>query len=58
MVNSYLFLLWLPVYCYGCQGRGTTINVVLVNGTLHVGDQIFLCGTQASNFYSNYCIIF
>lgn len=28
------------------QGRGTTINVVLVNGTLHVGDQIALCGTQ------------
>ncbi|RHN48503.1 putative protein-synthesizing GTPase [Medicago truncatula] len=34
------------------QGHGTAINVVLVNGVLHVGDQIALCGTQASFFHS------
>ncbi|XP_074370805.1 eukaryotic translation initiation factor 5B-like [Apium graveolens] len=28
------------------EGDGTTIDVVLVNGVLHEGDQIVVCGTQ------------
>ncbi|VFQ94279.1 unnamed protein product [Cuscuta campestris] len=28
------------------EGHGTTIDVVLVNGVLHEGDQIVICGTQ------------
>ncbi|KAI3878640.1 hypothetical protein MKW92_041500 [Papaver armeniacum] len=28
------------------EGQGTTIDVVLVNGVLHEGDQIVVCGTQ------------
>lgn len=28
------------------EGFGTTIDVVLVNGVLHEGDQIVLCGLQ------------
>ncbi|KAK8967094.1 hypothetical protein KSP40_PGU010428 [Platanthera guangdongensis] len=28
------------------EGLGTTIDVVLVNGTLHEGDQIIVCGMQ------------
>ncbi|VFQ84893.1 unnamed protein product [Cuscuta campestris] len=28
------------------EGHGTTIDVVLVNGVLHEGDQIVVCGTQ------------
>ena len=28
------------------EGLGTTIDVVLVNGVLHEGDQIVLCGLQ------------
>jgi len=27
-------------------GHGTTIDVVLVNGVLHEGDQIVACGSQ------------
>ena len=30
------------------EGLGTTIDVVLVNGVLHEGDQIVVCGLQAS----------
>ncbi|KAL0731915.1 hypothetical protein Bca4012_028009 [Brassica carinata] len=30
------------------EGHGTTIDVVLVNGVLHEGDQIVVCGLQAS----------
>ncbi|KAK1391916.1 Eukaryotic translation initiation factor 5B [Heracleum sosnowskyi] len=30
----------------GLEGYGTTIDVVLVNGVLHVGDQIVVCGMQ------------
>ncbi|CAH2036658.1 unnamed protein product [Thlaspi arvense] len=30
------------------EGHGTTIDVVLVNGVLHEGDQIVVCGSQAS----------
>lgn len=30
------------------EGHGTTIDVVLVNGVLHEGDQIVVCGMQAS----------
>jgi translation initiation factor 5B len=30
------------------EGHGTTIDVVLVNGELHEGDQIVVCGLQAS----------
>ncbi|WMV19558.1 hypothetical protein MTR67_012943 [Solanum verrucosum] len=35
------------------EGHGTTIDVVLVNGVLHEGDQIVVCGMQAwkSPFY-------
>lgn len=28
------------------EGHGTTIDVVLVNGVLHEGDQIVVCGLQ------------
>ena len=28
------------------EGLGTTIDVVLVNGMLHEGDQIVVCGMQ------------
>lgn len=35
------------------EGHGTTIDVVLVNGVLHEGDQIVVCGMQASFYYSN-----
>lgn len=28
------------------EGHGTTIDVVLVNGVLHEGDQIVVCGMQ------------
>lgn len=28
------------------EGHGTTIDVVLVNGILHEGDQIVVCGMQ------------
>jgi translation initiation factor 5B len=31
------------------EGHGTTIDVVLVNGVLHEGDQIVVCGLQASS---------
>lgn len=36
------------------EGLGTTIDVVLVNGVLHEGDQIVVCGMQVSHtkFYS------
>ncbi|PHU14505.1 hypothetical protein BC332_15710 [Capsicum chinense] len=34
------------------EGHGTTIDVVLVNGVLHEGDQIVVCGMQASFYYS------
>lgn len=30
------------------EGHGTTIDVVLVNGVLHEGDQIVVCGMQVS----------
>lgn len=30
------------------EGHGTTIDVVLVNGVLREGDQIVVCGLQAS----------
>uniref|UniRef100_A0A3Q7FKF3 Eukaryotic translation initiation factor 5B n=1 Tax=Solanum lycopersicum TaxID=4081 RepID=A0A3Q7FKF3_SOLLC len=38
------------------EGHGTTIDVVLVNGVLHEGDQIVVCGMQAwkSPFYVHY----
>ncbi|GMN55533.1 hypothetical protein TIFTF001_024648 [Ficus carica] len=32
------------------EGHGTTIDVVLVNGVLRVGDQIVVCGLQVSIF--------
>jgi translation initiation factor 5B len=28
------------------EGHGTTVDVVLVNGVLHEGDQIVVCGMQ------------
>jgi translation initiation factor 5B len=28
------------------EGHGTTVDVVLVNGMLHEGDQIVVCGMQ------------
>jgi translation initiation factor 5B len=28
------------------EGLGTTIDVILVNGILHEGDQIVVCGMQ------------
>jgi len=28
------------------EGHGTTVDVVLVNGILHEGDQIVVCGMQ------------
>ena len=31
------------------KGHGTTIDVVLVNGVLHEGDQIVFCSLQASS---------
>lgn len=32
------------------EGLGTTIDVVLVNGILHEGDQIVVCGMQVLIF--------
>ena len=32
------------------EGHGTTIDVVLVNGVLHEGDQIVVCGMQVGFF--------
>lgn len=32
------------------EGYGTTIDVVLVNGMLHEGDQVVVCGSQVSTF--------
>lgn len=32
------------------EGLGTTIDVVLVNGVLHEGDQIVVCGMQVCHF--------
>lgn len=29
-----------------CEGYGTTIDVVLINGVLHEGDKIVVCGLQ------------
>ncbi|CAH2080615.1 unnamed protein product [Thlaspi arvense] len=29
------------------EGHGTTIDIVLVNGVLHEGDQIVACGLQS-----------
>ncbi|KAG5600981.1 hypothetical protein H5410_032351 [Solanum commersonii] len=34
------------------EGHGTTIDVVLINGMLHEGDKIIVCGMQASFYYS------
>lgn len=33
------------------EGLGTTIDVVLVNGVLHEGDQIVVCGMQVQKSY-------
>ncbi|KAJ6764914.1 TRANSLATION INITIATION FACTOR IF-2-RELATED [Salix koriyanagi] len=33
------------------EGHGTTIDVVLVNGVLHEGDQIVVCGLQGPHCY-------
>lgn len=33
------------------EGQGTTIDVVLVNGVLHEGDQIVVCGMQVGFYY-------
>lgn len=30
------------------EGLGTTIDVILVNGVLHKGDEIVVCGFKAS----------
>lgn len=38
------------------EGHGTTIDVVLVNGVLHEGEQIVVCGMQVSIFNSH-CIM-
>jgi translation initiation factor 5B len=35
------------------EGHGTTIDVVLVNGVLHEGDQIVVSGMQVSISQSN-----
>lgn len=32
------------------EGLGTTIDVILVNGVLHEGDQIVVCGMQVSGY--------
>lgn len=57
-IISYLFLKWLKqctvLEVKVIEGHGTTIDVVLVNGVLHEGDQIVVCGSQASrNFGGN-----
>lgn len=36
------------------EGHGTTIDVVLVNGVLHEGEQIVVCGMQVSILNSHY----
>jgi len=36
------------------EGHGTTIDVVLVNGVLHEGEQIVVCGMQVSVLNSHY----
>lgn len=40
------------------EGLGTTIDVVLVNGVLHEGDQIVVCGMQVycSSFLQYYIL--
>ena len=37
------------------EGLGTTIDVVLVNGVLHEGDQIVVCGLQVGEMAS-WCV--
>ena len=47
-------VLWSYLIVFQCtvlevkviEGHGTTIDVVLVNGMLHEGDQIVVCGMQ------------
>ena len=41
------------------EGLGTTIDVVLVNGVLHEGDQIVVCGMQVyySSFLQSYILL-
>lgn len=38
------------------EGHGTTVDVVLVNGILHEGDQIVVCGMQVKNQFALYFI--
>ena len=38
------------------EGLGTTIDVILVNGVLHEGDQIVVCGMQV-NIHGESCYI-
>jgi translation initiation factor IF-2 len=37
------------------EGHGTTVDVVLVNGILHEGDQIVVCGMQVRDVFLYKC---
>ena len=39
------------------EGHGTTIDVVLVNGVLHEGDQIVVCGMQVSKQFKHQLLL-
>jgi translation initiation factor IF-2 len=51
-----MFLSIISFSCVQCtvlevkvvEGHGTTVDVVLVNGMLHEGDQIVVCGMQVN----------
>lgn len=57
-ITEKVFLSIISLSCVQCtvlevkvvEGHGTTVDVVLVNGMLHEGDQIVVCGMQVNQF--------